>query len=293
MAFPRTLGILTATAALAAATGCADRQQDAPANDSIVNNVAAALPAPEPLLDRRGMLLALGDAASAFAAGIDDMADQRDLVGRRFAFRMAFGCDGTAKIDRPLVLTVRPDGKSYEARARFTITEDDSRPFLPSADDPDAIEVPAARAIEKVEGFWIERPWLLAEQCPRPMPAAAGADDDEDADAKQGGEDSAIAQPAIDHVAGLAQFLTPSDSRLSIRGGRDYVKSVTLAEGTTPPAGLFLLVEGRLRAWPDGKAIECRGNPKGGRPVCLIGASIDRVAFERIDDRSLVAEWTN
>jgi hypothetical protein len=60
----------------------------------------------------------------------------------------------------------------------------------------------------------------------------------------------------------------------------------------------LLVVEGRLAAWPGGKVIRCRdatdgGVLSGGRPPCIIGVTMDRVAFERADDRTLIAEWTN
>lgn len=280
---PSRLLSLVIVPALALAA-CSDRAGDTPANDHVADNGTAALPAPEPLLDRRGLLRALGEAASAFAAGIDDMEAQRAMVGRRFAFRLAFGCAGD-DADSPLRLTVRPDGRSYEARARFTIGAEEATDFIPKPSDPDAVEVPAASAIEAVEGFWVERPWLLAEQCPRPVEPVVATD------VPDAGRQAA--PPPPERLAGIAQFVTPGDSRLSLRGGRDYVKVVPLAEGVTPPPGLLLLVEGRLRAWPDGKAIECRDNPGGGQPRCLVGVTIDRVAFERADDRALVAEWTN
>lgn len=281
MASPRTLRSAAVGALLLAALGgCRETPDDSVNEAGIANNIVEQLPTPEPLLDRRGLLLALGDAATAFAIGADDTDAQQALAGKRFAFRMAFGCPNGDEEKGPLKLMARPDGKSYEARARFTISSAEAADFLPDVDNPDETELPASNIIETVEGFWVERPWMLAESCPVTPPAAVPTEVD-------------AAPPPPDHVAGIAQFLTPTDSRVAIRGGRDYVKVVPLKEGETVPPGLLLLVEGRLRAWPDGKTIECRANVNGGRPVCLIGVRIDRVAFERIDDRSVVAEWTN
>ena len=151
---------------------------------------------------------------------------------------------------------------------------------------------PLTLAVETVEGFWIERPWLLAEQCPKELATAPGEPTTDDAKGKDAA-DAPAPLPPREHTAGIAQYFTPADSRVGTRAGRDYVKVVTLAEGQTAPKGMMLLVEGRLRAWPDGKIIECRDSRTGGRPICIAGITVDRVAFERADDRTVVAEWTN
>ena len=57
---------------------------------------APVLPIAEPALDRRALLLALAEAASAAALGDDDLEVQRALDGKRFELRLRFGCDGAA-----------------------------------------------------------------------------------------------------------------------------------------------------------------------------------------------------
>lgn len=268
--------------------GCSVDSDDGNNLEDTAANIANLMPIPETpsTLDRGGLLAAIGEATNAYAAGLDDSEAQRALAGRRFAFRMPFGCAGDgAPSDGPLRLSVREDGKSYEARVTYSIKVDDIALVAPEAEDADGKPM-----VETVEGFWIEQPWLLAERCPVPLSQTIAASED---DEKSESDKSAAKPLALEHSVGLASFVTPSDSRVGTRAGRDYVKVVTLKDGETPPPGMFLLIEGRLRAWPDGKAIHCRPAPSGNRPICIAGVSIDRVAFERTDNRTLVAEWAN
>ncbi|MEO6432977.1 MAG: hypothetical protein ABIO29_03235 [Sphingomicrobium sp.] len=244
-------------------------------------------------------MLAINQAASAFAADADDSAVQHGLDGRQFSVRLPFACGGAiaSAVGAPLHMTLRPDGKALEVRAEPTIKAEDvafatapktgASPQAPSAATEDN-----RNAVRSVEGFWIEWPWLMAEQCPAfarlppndPFMTMRAADDD-------GHLPAAPAGP--ERTAGLAQFFSDSDSRLTSRSGRDYRRVVPLADGIAPPEGLFLLIEGRLRPWPGAKVIRCRANAPGTRPSCIAGARIDRVAIERADDRAVLGEWTS
>jgi hypothetical protein len=289
---PPRIAVIGLVASLALAA-CSGEKGDDDNLADVAANLSNLMPIPDTpsTLGRAGVLEAIGAATSAFSAGADDSAEQRALAGRRFAFRMAFGCPGDqASATDPLRLTVRDDGSRYEARAAFSISSDDIEDVSDANADRNGETPPPA---DLVEGFWIEQPWLLTEQCPAPRRADPG-------DAGDAGETDSPTQapstqtvPTHEHSVGIARFVTPTDSRVGTRSGRDYVKVVTLREGETPPPGLFLLVEGRLRAWPEGKVVRCRTATSGGRPVCIAGATIDRVAFERVDNGTLVAEWTN
>ncbi len=299
------LPMTAAALALTLAACGAERTQEQNLEEA-ASNLANLMPIPAtaPTLDRSGLIDAAEEAASAFATGTDDSGLQRSMSGRRFAFRMAFGCPGYPLPDAgapAMRLKVREDGKSYEVRATFSLDAAEAGLAKPADDakgtpSPDALPV-----VEAVEGFWIQRPWLRAEQCPKyPIQPIETKRDGEPgaADAKGAIDKPTLAKIAPDRTIGLARFFTSADSRVGARAGRDYVKVATIAESTKPPPGVFLVVEGRLRAWPDGKVIECRdamdeGRPTGGRPSCIIGTTIDRVAFERADDRSVIAEWSN
>lgn len=286
---------LATLAALGIVAGCSrDDTVDRNRSDGAeaATNVPLQVPQPTPLLDRAGLLDAIRAAAGAFAAGVDDRKVQTDLDGRRFAVRLAFACDGPVDeaSTAPLRMTVRAGGRSIEVRAMPDPDVAGAAPDEGGSDNP--------AAIQSAEGFWFNYPWLLAEQCPAPRAVASrevaereGASggpprtpgpDDRDARTVSVGERS----------AGIAQYFTSEDSRLRDRSGRGYSKVVPLAEGEAPPGGLFLLLEGRLRTWPDGFVIRCRAVRKAAQPSCVAAATIDRVAVERIDDRSILAEWT-
>jgi hypothetical protein len=59
-----------------------------------------------------------------------------------------------------------------------------------------------------------------------------------------------------------------------------------------PAAGFNLVLQGRLEAWPNGQVIRCRGAGTAARPVCIISAEFDRVAFENPQDGLTIAQWS-
>lgn len=299
--------VLVSAAFLALSACRASEETNESGNET--GNIIPALPEPDPALDRAGLLGAIRDAASAFSAGTDDSEAQAALGGRRFSVRIPFGCSIDAKdpdAGRQMVLNVREDGRSYQVRARPVIDFERAgfKPAEENGDDAGTEEQDSKSPVpvETVEGFWFHRPWLLADQCPKlaeeadPEAAALTLDPEAPGDQKDRDEPA----PSTSHseeshwphrIAGIARFTTAEDSRVGNRGDRDYSKVVTIKEGEAPPSGLFLVLEGRLRAWPSGKVIRCLDQGADRPPTCIAGASIDRVAFEKIDDRKVIAEW--
>lgn len=287
---------VAALAGLGMAAGCSREDPvDRNRSDSAqaATNAPLEVPQPTPLLDRAGLLDAIRAAAGAFAAGADDRKLQADLDGRRFAVRLAFACDGPVDeaSTAPLRMTVRAGGRSMEIRAMPDLDVAGAAPGEGGSDNP--------AAIQSAEGFWFSYPWLLAEQCPAPRAVASrevagreGASRGPPITPGPDDRDARTVSEETERSAGIAQYFTSEDSRLLDRSGRGYSKVVPLAEGEAPPKGLFLLLEGRLRTWPDGYVIRCRAAQKGTQPSCVAAATIDRVAVERIGDRSILAEWT-
>lgn len=301
--------LIVQLAALVGMSACRDAS-NADANQETASNaaeldVAPDLLRPEPAIDRRGLLDAVRDAASAHSTGIDYQASQSALAGRRFAIRIPFGCrsfqGGT--VNQSFSINRRPDGKSYEIVAAPNLSASEVGVSL----SPDAAKDgnSADRAVEAVEGFWVPRPWMLADRCPVNDSQAATADDapgaadavkvdvaDPDATLKQAQAGIAI---QVDYrTVGIAQYFTATDSRVARRMGRAYSKVVAIdKENGFPSNGLTLLLEGRLRAWPSGEVILCQGDGLHSPPSCVVGAQIDRVAFENPGDGSIIAEWRN
>ncbi|MDB5667929.1 MAG: hypothetical protein JWL74_879 [Alphaproteobacteria bacterium] len=244
--------------------GCeATRSSDENQTDA-GNGVAAPaplpLPAPEPLLGRERLLLAVAQARSSYAAGIDDRAAQAELDGDRFEFRIRFGC-GEPPAEAAGNPSVRhdADAASVEVNAATDV----------SLEDP-AVAATAGEGVEAVEGIWIAHPWLL-------LPACVGG--------------TAASTP---HTVGIAQYFTPADSRVTRRGERSYRHVVRLTAGQDParPQGYDLLLTGRLRAGPAGRVIRCASGHPNAMPVCLIGAEFERVRIEDVERSATLAEWS-
>lgn len=228
-----------------------------------------AMPPAPPVLGRAEVLEAVDAAASAQAAGSATASDS--LVGRRFVLRQAFGCQGPSRENDSSVAGLpawswRGDGKAIELR-------------LSPAEWLDSPLIGGPGVWEAVEGFWLSRPWMRAEGCPasgspgtKPLPAPS--------------------TPA-EQTVGLAAVFKAGGSRLARRMGRDYVFTVRGQDGEPPPVpvgGYRLVIEGRFAGFPDGGAIRCRASSPDHRPVCIVAAEVDRVAFENAGGEVL-GEW--
>ncbi len=241
-------------------------ERDAPDNAAAVaetNEVAVerpkAVPALAPEMDRAALLAAVAQAASAHAAGLDDRAAQTDLAGRRFAVKLRFGCGGP--------VTEGPLNWSYdEAEQRLMIR---ATPDIEGAGA--GVTASPEEPIEAVEGFWIPRPWMLADACPA-NPSEASA---------------APPQPTV----GVAHYFTADDSRVPRRSQRSYEIVRRAEPAILPPSGGFnLVLEGRLKPWPQAGVIRCR-SAGDTRPVCIVSAEFDRVSFENPETGQTVAQW--
>lgn len=255
--------------------GCDRGTPEPTANAEAENATPAAprLPAPVPALSRGDLVVAAGRAASAFAEN-KQTKEADPLVGRTFSIRIAFGCSGPAaggREDEELAglatWTPGPDGKTIELR----MTPGDwagSALIAGGADAP---------AWEAVEGFWIPWPWLNSDSCP----AVRG-------DPLQTAELAAAPQ-----TLGLAAIFEEGGSRIGRRNGRAYAFTIR-AKGdaplATPREGYRLSLEGRIASFPDGRAIRCRAPGPDQRPVCVLAAKLDRVAFEDSEGVTL-SEW--
>ena len=262
--------------------------------DESVNNAADPVVSREPAKplieaprDRGSLLIAMTRAASAAALGLNDTDAQRSLAGDRFEFRLRFGCPrpaGEQAADGPF--SVRFD--EAERRLRLSAT-----PTV-SADDPPVAAV-AGEQVEAVEGFWIDRPWILAAGCavepaaPEPAePDSAPADKESDNAVEA---DSEAAAPVLPRSA-IVQFLTDNDPRTDRRGERPYAATKTLPVGEAPSRqGYDLVISGRLRALADGRVIACTVTSPDLPPTCLVSALFGRVRIEHPGTGEILAEW--
>ncbi len=235
-----------------------------------------AASAPEPALtppaamNRAEMLAAVAGAASAYAAG-ERPTGADALVGRTFSIRIPFGC-GQPGVASPAVGPT--DGLPHATWGKDRETIDLS---LAPANWLGAAMITEGDADwEAVEGFWLPQPWLTAETCPATgLIPPAGA--------------SVTPSP---QTVGLAAGFSSEDSRIGRRNGRAYVFTIRHT-GDSPmaanPRGYRLVLEGRLTAFADGRAIRCRADGPAQRPTCIVAVRLDRVAFTNAGD--LLSEW--
>ena len=268
---PVRLPVVAAAAAGLLLASC-DRDPEPAAPPSKPAAAPAAVPASAPLnpvLDRRALLSAVGQAAAEYAAG-GAPAATGPLVGRQFDIRLAFGCEGA---EAP------PADGARDGLARWSWGPDREtiRLSLTPGDWARSALIAGQDQWEAVEGFWVARPWMTADGCPslQADPLASGP--------------VAPSPPTV----GLAAVFKTGGSRLGRRNGRAYAHTIRQA-GDAPlialDAGYRVRLQGRVAAFPDGRAIRCRAANPNQRPVCVAAVQLDRVAFETPTGDTL-SEW--
>ena len=260
--------VVALAASLLLVSACQREQASsaAPAPEAAPTPVVTVAPAP--VLDRAGLLQAMDLAASAFGAG-QEVAGA-SLAGRRFVVRQTFGCGGpAASADETSVAGLATVSWSEDRKSlKLSLTPGDwSQSALIAGD---------AETWEAAEGFWLARPWLRTDGCP----------------AVHQSDPSVQAQPSA-QTMGLAAVFKEGGSRTVRRNGRAYEFTMR-GEGDQPPVapaqGYRLVLEGRMAAFGDGRAVRCRASGPDQRPICIGAVQLDRVAFEDADGKML-SEW--
>jgi hypothetical protein len=240
------------------------------------------LPVAEPPMDRAAILLAVARAASAAALGDNDATEQRKLDGKLFEVRIRFGCMGSTR--------------EGEAGKRFDVKYDEgsrtlrlrASPDLSLEDEP--VVKLAGDKVEAAEGFWIERPWLLADGCPaapetlheETRPPGTGSTEDAEP----------ASMPPPGRRVGIAQFFTSSDARTRRRDRRAYEATKVLGDNQQPSTqGYNIVFAGRLRTQPIGRVISCPIVSLDAPPQCIVSVQFDRVWIEAPGSKELLAEW--
>jgi len=229
----------------------------------------AALPRPEPPLNRAELVTAANTAAADYASGGAPPPASAAMVGRRFSIRIPFGCEGPRVVASSAQASVE-----YDA-ARKTVTLAAQPAILTTL--PLIQQLKDASKVEDAEGFWIPRPWSLSEACPprRDIPAPA------------------TPTPPAAPTLGLVQLFEAGGSRVLRRDGRPYqhVRKVDQQEPTLLSHTYSLLLEGRIVGYGDGQAIHCWAESPDHRPLCLYAVAFDHVAFEDAESGKVLAEW--
>lgn len=255
----------------ATVAGC-DRAEP-PVSPPPAPSPAPATPPPSPTLARSALLAAVDASASDAAAGVARPGPD-PLVGRTFTLRVAFGCFGSQT-------PPSPDAEARDGTPRWTSSEDGRtiRLTLSPADwSGGDVSGPAPEGYETLSGVWINQPWMRSEGCPAWSVGDAGA--------------AAALPPA--QVAALVMVRPTGSSRVGRSGDQSFTHTVR-AEGEAPLApparGYRLVLEGRLAGWADGRVIRCRVISPERPPACVVGAAVDRIAFEDGATGAVLSEW--
>lgn len=269
-------GALAAAIAVGGAGFLLGRSTSEPPPAAPAPPVAAPAPAPDPEpvlsgpIGREDLIALAASAADAAAPGRGPDPEIAQADGRRFELRLPFGCDGPA-----------PEGAAQPMRWRY----DPEAEVLRVSVDPvtwtaqDWWPADGDRRIEKIEGFWIERPWTSSEACP-PTVAAAAA----------GAEPAALPEQSL----ALGQIFLSEGGRGGRRDGKPYEAVVRVArDQLDPSAGFRLRVSGRIAAAGGLGPVRCR-QPAGPeqRPICLVTVLMDEVAVENPANGEILATWS-
>ena len=246
--------------------------------EPVVNLPTVAITTPP--MDRETLLLAVVQAASAHASGIDDRDAQRELDGQRFQFAVRFGCEGQAEDLRSASLgwSYQLDNQTLRLRATPTI----------KADDPLAAMI-GGDLVEAIEGFWVPRPWMLRSTCPVSKLPPASVEGIAKGDRSLAPQVQSMRWPKV----GIAQFFTSGDTRTSRRDGRAYEAFKPVTTGAqVGEQGFNLILAGRLRPVPGKRVIECYAAAGDAPPDCIVSAHIDEVRMEQPADNDVLARWS-
>lgn len=289
IASPRLSVVALAASGLILALAACERREPAaaPSPEPAASATPTVVMAPARQIDRAELLAAVDVAASAWARGQSPGGDDT-LVGRRLVIRQAFGCSPS---DAAAVGAGTTGGEGL-AQAAFGRDRKTLQLSLTPADWTEApLTAGGGESWESVEGFWLPRPWIRTDECPaRPSPSS---NPEQPVEGEAPGAQPVLAPPASAQTVGLAAVFETGGSRLSRRNGRAYAFTVR-GDGdlsvVPPPGGYRLVLEGRAIAFPNGRAIRCLSASPDQRPVCIVAAQVDRVAFEDATGKTL-SEW--
>lgn len=227
-----------------------------------------------------------------FAAGSTAAAPM--IAGRSFEIRLPFGCGGPDMSEPGTAGLARWVWSPDRASIRLTLTPANL------TRSPLVVSAGQTPTWDQVEGYWIARPWLAGDACPRSTPAGpalapAAARSAEPAGVPGGPviEIRPLTLPPSPQTAGVVVIQGAEASRLGREQGQAYSFVVRGRSGRTarPPAdGYRLVLSGRVGSFPDGRAIRCTSDGPDRRPVCLAAVELDRVAFEDAAG-ALLSEW--
>ena len=268
------------------------RREDQPRVEPVPPRLPGKAPplvVPPPPLARAELIDAAARAADAEARGVPVPPDVHQLAGRRFVLALPFGCRGPAPERAGAPFGYRYDAEAETLRVVVTPQVWTDAEFVRA--------IVGAVQFEAAEGFWITRPWIKVDACPRAAGRSAdGAPSDTATPAESAEEPPAAADETERQTApgtlGIVELFAPGSRRSSRRGGRSYELVERVSPGEIDLAsGLRFVVEGRLERLANGSPIGCWSASPDRQPLCLIAARVDRFAVTDASGRNVLSEW--
>lgn len=243
--------------------------QPAPAPPAPIEAPPPAPPEPKRALDRADLIALAGQAADAFASGIEMPESVAKANGRRFSLAIPFGCSGPSDAADTRPMRWRYDAEEQTLRASIVPVAWQESEWGP---DEQAAAMTA-------KGFWIDRPWSSSENCPprvdSPVPPG----------------EEAIARPG--QTLAIAQFFATDADRIGWRDGRPFEVVKRIApDRIDDRQGMRLRVSGRVDGGRRGAPVRCV-QPAGmdQRPICVITVQMEEVRLELPSSGETLATW--
>ncbi len=134
--------------------------------------------------------------------------------------------------------------------------------------------------VEAIEGFWIPRPWMSSESCPKTG----------DRSGPPGSEPVTLPGQTL----AIGQVFFAGGARGGRRDGEPYGATIRLSEDALDTSmGFRLRLAGRISRAQGLGPVRCR-QPAGPeqRPICLVSVTMDEVAIENPATNEILATWT-
>jgi len=224
-----------------------------------------------PPLGQKDIVAAASQAAEAYAAGQPYGAANRDLIGKRFEVVLPFGCAGPNAAP-----STEPAYWDFDL-VKKTITVA-AQPQVWTGQSWTAAIVGPGK-FERLEGFWIPRPWLATPSCPAPRAPEPG---------------DLTPSPTAPSV-GLMQIFGPETARTGQNGSRPYraVLKASDEELTTARREFRLTLSGRVSGFSSGDAVRCHSVSINTQPTCMVAVTIDQLELSDPVDSKQLAVWRN
>lgn len=218
-----------------------------------------------PVLDRGGLISLADRAADAFASGepLPDMVAEAD--DRRFDMVLPFGCAGASGENSRHPFQWQYDEEAETLRVRVE----------PSTWLPRDWNLAADRGVERIEGFWVTRPWSSSDTCPQVSGHAAAF----------GSEPVTLPGQTL----AMAQFFA--------NGETDETRPLELvrrvaADEFDASRGYRVRLTGRIARVPGDGPVRCV-QPAGieQRPICVVAVTVNDIRLENSATGEVLATW--